>query len=199
LKHIVVFASGSGTNFQAIIDAVVSGKIDAKIAGLVTNKHHIQAIERARNHDIPVRVLSPNEFESEASYAGELLKQLDAWETDLIALAGYIARIPDEIIDAYRGRIINIHPSLLPKYGGKGYYGMRVHRAVIENGEKESGCTVHYVTEEYDAGPVIEQIKVPVYPGDDAETLAERVLEQEHKLYPHVIGQIIEQMNSNQD
>lgn len=199
MKHIVVFASGSGTNFQAIIDAVESGKIDAKITGLVTNKNNIQAIERARNHDIRVRVLSPNEFDSHVHYARELLKQLDSWETDLVALAGYIAKIPDEVIDAYRGRIINIHPSLLPKYGGKGYYGMRVHRAVIENEEKESGCTVHYVTEEYDAGPVIAQAKVPVYPGDNAETLAERVLEQEHRLYPEVIGQIIEQMKSNQD
>lgn len=192
--NIVVFASGSGTNFQAIIDAVENDQIKGRIRGLITNKSGIKAIERAQNHDIDVQVLSPSKFSDQKTYVKKLLGQLESWETDLIVLAGYMVKIPTEIIERYRGYIVNIHPSLLPKYGGKGFYGMRVHQAVINNNESESGCTVHLVTEKYDAGPILAQRKVPVKESDDASALAERILEQEHKLFPKVIAKMAKEL-----
>lgn len=192
MKNIVVFASGSGTNFQAIIDAVEAGDIEGNIQGLVASRPGIKALERAKDHHIDARTLVPTDFKNEHSYEKELLKTLDEWDTDLIVLAGYMLKIPTPVIKRYENRIINIHPSLLPKYGGKGFYGLKVHQAVLDSGDKLSGCTVHYVTEEYDEGPIIEQIKVPVHESDDAETLAARVLEQEHKLLPKVIAELME-------
>ena len=194
--NIVVFASGSGTNFQSIIDAAEQGRINGRIAGLITNKSDIKAVERARRHNIDHCKINPFDFEEPAAYCTSLLTTLDGWNTDLIVLAGYMIKIPAEMIEAYEGRIINIHPSLLPKYGGKGFYGMKVHRAVLKNREPESGCTVHIVTEKYDDGPILGQRTVPVYDSDDAETLAERVLEQEHKLFPEIIAKLANEINS---
>lgn len=197
MKHIVVFASGSGTNFQAIIDAVNSGEIkNARIRGLISNNPDSKALERAKKHDIATKVIAPKNYESSTYYVQALENTLVDWKTDLIVLAGYLLKIPDPIINRYKGKIINIHPSLLPKYGGKGYYGIKVHQAVIDNNEKESGCTVHIVTEEYDQGPILAQRKVPVYESDTPETLAGRVLEQEHELLPKVISDLIESLNS---
>lgn len=193
--NIVVFASGSGTNFQSIIDATEKGQIKGRIRGLIANKPDIQAISRAQNHEIDHAVLSPSQFSGKSEYIRALLTQLNDWDTDLIALAGYMIKVPAEVIEKYEGRIVNIHPALLPKYGGKGFYGMNVHRAVIENGETESGCTVHLVTEEYDEGPILAQQKVPVKKSDDAADLAERVLKEEHKLFPKVIAELAEQLN----
>lgn len=193
--NIVVFASGSGTNFQAIIDAVESGQINGRIAGLITNKNDIQAIDRAQKHNIDHKYLAPSGFSSYSDYVDALLNQLEKWDTQLIALAGYMIKIPSEIIDKYKNRIVNIHPSLLPKYGGKGFYGMNVHRAVIDNEETTSGCTVHLVTEEYDQGPILGQRKVPVKKSDDPESLAQRILKEEHKLFPEVIAQLADQIN----
>ncbi len=192
--NIVVFASGSGTNFQSIINAVENGKIDGRIRGLITNKKDIQAIERAQNHGIEHQYLNPTDFSTYANYVNALLDQLDEWDAQLIALAGYMIKIPPKVIEQYQERIINIHPSLLPKYGGKGFYGMNVHRAVIENGETESGCTVHFVTDEYDKGPVLGQRKVPVKELDDPQTLAKRILKEEHKLFPDIIAQLADQL-----
>ena len=194
--NIVVFASGSGTNFQALIDAVESGQINGRIAGLITNKKGIQAIERAQTHSIDHKYLTPSDFSSHRKYVEVLLSQLKKWDTQLIVLAGYMIKIPVEIIDEYKNRIVNIHPSLLPKYGGKGFYGMKVHRAVIDNKETTSGCTVHIVTEEYDQGPILGQRKVPVKKSDDAETLAKRILKEEHKLFPKIIAKLARQINN---
>ncbi|WP_440999587.1 phosphoribosylglycinamide formyltransferase [Fodinibius sp. SL11] len=193
--NIVVFASGSGTNFQAIIDAVESGQINGRITGLITNKKEIQAIDRAQKHNIAHKYLTPSNFSSHSNYVTTLLNQLEEWDTQLIALAGYMIKVPPQIIETYKNRIVNIHPSLLPKYGGKGFYGMNVHRAVINNEEPESGCTVHLVTEEYDQGPILGQRKVPVKPSDDPETLAQRILKEEHKLFPEVIAKLANQLN----
>ncbi|MGF1670048.1 MAG: phosphoribosylglycinamide formyltransferase [Balneolaceae bacterium] len=187
MKNIVVFASGSGTNFQSLIDATVSGKIKAGICGLIAGKPGIEAIKRAERASIPVRILSSKS----PGYQDEMLIQLEKWDPDLIVLAGYLTKLPEIIVEKYSRKIINIHPSLLPKYGGHGFYGMRVHRAVLESGDPESGCTVHYVTDEYDEGPVIAQRKVPVKPGDSPENLAKRVLEEEHKLLPEVVSKIL--------
>ena len=193
--NIVVFASGSGTNFQAIIDAVKSGQINGRIVGLITNKKGIQAIDRAQKHNIDHQYLAPSDFSSYTKYIEALIEQLEKWDTQLIALAGYMIKIPSEIINKYEARIVNIHPSLLPKYGGKGFYGMNVHQAVIENEETTSGCTVHVVTEEYDQGPILGQQEVPVKRSDDPESLAQRILKEEHKLFPKVIAKLADQIN----
>lgn len=197
MANIVVFASGSGTNFQALIDAVESGQLQAQIKGLITNKPGIEALKRATAHSIDTKVLSPSRFNSRQAFAETLLKQLEDWDTDLIVLAGYLLKIPSQVIDRYKNRIINIHPSLLPKYGGKGFYGNKVHQAVIKNNDSVSGCTVHLVTEEYDEGPILAQQKVPVKPDDDAESLSKRILKEEHKLLPEVVARMAEQINSN--
>lgn len=191
MKKIVVFASGSGTNFQAVINAVGEGKVHAEIAGLVAGKKGIAAIDRAKKNDIPVYTLTDSDRASAGRYLITLRSVLGKWKPDLIVLAGYLRKIPPEIIDEYPGRIINIHPSLLPKYGGRGFYGIKVHEAVIANHEKESGCSVHLVTREYDEGPVIGQVKVPVYPSDDAKQLQKRILTHEHRLLPEVIEQML--------
>lgn len=193
--NIVIFASGSGTNFQAIIDAVENGQINGRISGLITNKKNIQAIERAQKHNINHNYLAPSDFSSYPNYVEALLSQLRTWDTQIIALAGYMIKIPSEIIDKYKNRILNIHPSLLPKYGGKGFYGKNVHRAVIDNKETKSGCTVHIVTEEYDQGPILGQREVPVKNSDNPESLGQRILKEEHKLFPEVIAKLAKQIN----
>lgn len=195
LINIVIFASGSGTNFQSIINATENDQINGRIRGLITNKPNIQAIQRAKNHGIDHKILAPSHFSDQKKYTSALLNQLDEWDTDLITLAGYMIKIPTEVINEYKDRIVNIHPSLLPKYGGKGFYGMKVHQAVIDNNESESGCTVHLVTEKYDDGPILAQRKVPVKDSDDASTLADRVLEQEHQLFPEVIAKLANELN----
>ncbi|MEQ9308369.1 MAG: phosphoribosylglycinamide formyltransferase [Balneolaceae bacterium] len=191
MKNIVVLASGSGSNFQSIIDSVEAGKINARIAGLISNKPGIKALDRATKHNIPCSIISEKEYSTHLEFSKTLLRQLDNWDTDLIILAGYLRKIPTLVIQNYKNRILNIHPSLLPKYGGKGFYGMNVHNAVLESGDTESGCSVHIVSEEYDKGPILDQIKVPVYKNDAPEKLAKRVLEQEHILYPRVISKYL--------
>jgi phosphoribosylglycinamide formyltransferase 1 len=181
-------ASGSGSNFQAIIDAIEQGTLPAKITGLIAGKPGIGAIERARNHQIPVSILSNH---NDTSYEQELHRLLEQYSPDLIVLAGFLKKIPDSVVHKYPGQIVNIHPSLLPKYGGKGFYGLHVHRAVIEAGDTVSGCTVHFVNEYYDQGDIIRQAEVPVLDDDTPESLAKRVLKQEHQLYPEVISTIL--------
>lgn len=195
MNNIVVFASGSGTNFQSIIDACKKGEIPARIAGLITDKENAGAIERASREGIPARCIRPTDFEDINEYCLSLLDQLREWSTDLITLAGYLKKIPDCVIAEFPDRILNIHPSLLPKYGGKGFYGIRVHEAVLSAGESESGCTVHIVTEEFDKGPVLGQITVPVHNDDTPAKLGKRILEKEHLLYPQVISNHLKKLN----
>lgn len=190
MKKLVLFASGSGTNMQAVIDEIKSGEIRAEITGLIVNKPEIKAIERAKNFNIPVSIITDKD---DNSFASKLSQQLSDWKPDLIVLAGFLRKIPDSIIKKYQNRIINIHPALLPKFGGKGFYGLNVHKAVLESGDKETGCTVHYVNEEYDKGPIISQETVPVHSSDTPEILAKRVLKAEHKLLPSVIKKLINQ------
>jgi len=189
VHNLVFFASGSGTNFQSVIDAIESGQIEAQITGLVTNRSEAGAIKRAQKHGIPTFVIDSNASDFEQ----KLLDLLSELNPDLIVLAGYLKKIPTVIINTYSGRVINIHPSLLPKYGGKGYYGMNVHRAVIENKEDVSGCTVHFVDEFYDNGQIIEQIEVPVSSTDTPESLAEKILRREHELLPNTIHKLLTQ------
>lgn len=196
MKKVVVFASGSGTDFQSIIDAIAEKSLHAEIAGLITSNPDAGALDRAEKNDIPARILRLSDYPDTESYTIALVDQLDEWKPDLIVLAGYLKKIPVEVIRQYENKIINIHPALLPKYGGKGFYGIKVHRAVITSGDHESGCTVHIVTEEYDKGPILAQVKVPVQKGDTPEILQQRVLKEEHRLLPQVISNLLTQKQS---
>jgi phosphoribosylglycinamide formyltransferase 1 len=190
-NRIAVFASGGGTNFQALIDEINRGNLNAKLAGLISSRPDAGAIIRAESQGIPVTVVKQSDYSSEHTFGEELNRILKKWDPALIVLAGYMLKIPAVVIDAYPGRIINIHPALLPKFGGQGLYGIRVHRAVLAAGETMSGCSVHIVTKDYDEGPVVGQITVPVEPGDTPERLAARILNEEHKLLPRITGMLL--------
>ncbi len=191
---IVVFASGSGSNFKAIAEAIHNQTLDAQIVGLIYNRPEIGALKIAKNFGIPTYYLNDKDFPNYEEYELRLLNILKTLKPDLIALAGYLRKIPKSVTNQYTNQILNIHPSLLPKYGGAGYYGIKVHEAVIQNDEKESGCTVHLVNEAYDEGAIIEQVKVPVMADDTPEILAKRVLKEEHQLYPKVIKNYLTQI-----
>ena len=178
--NILVLVSGSGTNLQALIDAEKSGRI----AAVVSDRPGVYALERARAAGIPALTEEPDRRLSKAERSGELSNRILAiartYNAGLIILAGFLSILQGEILKKYEGRIINLHPSLLPKYGGQGMYGSRVHEAVLAAGEKESGCTVHLVDEGTDTGQILLQRKVPVLEGDTAESLAERIHREEH-------------------
>jgi len=195
LKNIVVFSSGSGSNFQSIINAISTGVLDATITGLITDRENIRAIERANNNNIPYSIVSPKNFDSKNEYELKLLKIINFYHANILVLAGYLKKIPSSVIDVFRNRILNIHPSLLPKYGGKGFYGIKVHEAVIQNGELESGCTVHLVNEIYDDGPILGQIKVPINSNDTPSDLAQKILAEEHRLYPQIISEFLKTLS----
>lgn len=191
MLKISVMVSGGGTNFQAVIDGVSSGQIpDSKIVQVISSSSRAYALERAKKHGIPGFVVSSRDYPDQAEKADRILQLLKEKETDLIVLAGYMSVIDERIVDAYRGRIINIHPSLIPKYCGKGFYGKKVHEAVIAGGEKVSGATVHFVNEGIDTGTIILQEQVPVLPEDTADDLAARVLVIEHKILTEAIRRI---------
>jgi phosphoribosylglycinamide formyltransferase-1 len=181
--RLAVFASGGGTNFQAILDAIGQGALSAEVALCVSNRPDAGALDRARRHDIPTAVLDP----SAPAHEAMLLDTLETHAVDFIALAGYLRKIPSGVVDRFRHRMTNIHPALLPAFGGEGMYGMHVHRAVLDYGARWSGATVHLVDESYDTGPIVLQEPVPVYPDDTPDDLAARVLAVEHRLYPEAL------------
>ncbi len=185
--RLAVFASGAGTNFQAILNAIQAGRLSAQVVLCVSDRPTAGALERARQHGIPTAVRSPKDYPSPEAFGGALLDLLRTHNVELIALAGYLKKIPDNVVDAYRNRILNIHPSLLPAFGGPGMYGRHVHEAVLHYGVRWTGVTVHLVDEVYDHGPIVLQEPVPVLPDDTPETLAARVLEVEHRLYPQAL------------
>jgi len=186
--NIAIFASGGGTNAQAIADAIEEGRLNARIGLCVSNRIDAGVLARMEQLGIPSVVLASKTFESENDYTRQLLEELEKKEINFVALAGYLRKIPSEVVRKFKGRMLNIHPALLPAFGGKGFYGRRVHEAVIEYGVKWTGVTVHVVDEEYDTGPIVLQEPVRVESEDTADTLAARVLEIEHKLYPEAIG-----------
>lgn len=185
-----VLASHGGTNLQAIIDSCRSGAIDAEVRVVISNNSRSMALERARRAGIPTTHLSSATHPDHDRLDEAIAETLQRHRVQVVALAGYMKMLGPRTLDAYRNRILNVHPALLPKFGGQGMYGERVHEAVLASGDSVSGVTVHLVDEEYDRGPVVAQTKVPVLPGDTPETLAARVLEQEHILYPETIQRI---------
>lgn len=190
MKRIAIFVSGSGSDMQSVIDAVNDGKINGKVVLIISNKSEVFALERASKLGIESAVFKLKDYANHADRDAAILKKLQEYDIDLIVLAGYLSLVTEVLIKPFEGRIINIHPSLIPKHCGKGYYGLKVHKAVLEAGDKETGATVHYVDEGADTGKIIAQVKVPVLDGDTPETLQQRVLEQEHILLPYVVAQL---------
>jgi formyltetrahydrofolate-dependent phosphoribosylglycinamide formyltransferase len=191
-KRLAVFASGRGSNFRAILDQIKNGSIPADVVLCLTNNPAAGAIDIAKSNHIPVSVIVPKNFPDSIAYNDAILKELLSARVDYIVLAGYLKLIGQQIIAAYPNRIINIHPALLPAFGGKGMYGHHVHQAVLESGAKVSGVTVHLVNSEYDAGPIVLQQSVAIDDLNSADEIAARVLEIEHKIYAQAVKLLVE-------
>ena len=191
MKRIAVFASGGGTDFQSVIDANERQPF-CEIAVLIASKHGIGAIDRAQRHGIRAEVFAKADWPDLEELYSSLTKLLNELKVDYIVLAGWLKIIPESFIKQFEDRIINIHPSLIPAFCGGGFYGLRVHRAVIEYGAKISGCTVHFVNEVPDGGAIIAQRAVDVEEGDTPETLQARILEVEHMLLPYCVKKLCE-------
>ena len=192
MLRVLSMVSGGGTNLQAIIDSVKNGMItNTELVGVISNNKNTYALTRAKENGIDAKCISPKDYESREVFNQELLKAVDAYEPDLIVLAGYLVVIPPEMIKKYKNRIINIHPSLIPSFCGTGYYGLKVHEAALERGVKVVGATVHFVDEGTDTGPIIMQKPVEVRPDDTPEVLQRRIMEQaEWQIMPKVIDLI---------
>lgn len=192
MLRVVVMVSGGGTNLQAIIDAIEAGTItNTEIVGVISNNKNAYALERAVKSGIKAVCVSPKDYEDRADFNDALLKTVDEFKADLIVLAGFLVVIPEQMIAAYRNRIINIHPSLIPSFCGTGFYGLKVHEAALEKGVKVVGATVHFVDEGTDTGKIIQQKAVYVQDGDTPEILQRRVMEEaEWQILPQVINWI---------
>ena len=189
--NLAVFASHGGSDLQAIIDACEAGKLDAQVRLVISNNSGSRALQRAKNHGIPAVHFSSAVIKDPELIDREILAALTQHEIQIIFLAGYLKKLGSAILKKFENNIYNIHPSLLPKYGGKGMYGINVHTAVLNAGDKETGITIHRVSEEYDKGQIIAQRKVPVMENDTPEILAARVLQQEHLFIVEVLGTIL--------
>lgn len=185
-KNIAIFASGGGSNAEAIIQ-YFKDKEDVNVELILSNKASAYVLERAQKHHIKSIVFKRSEFYN----TSDIVNKLNEAKIDLIVLAGFLWLIPENLIEAFPSRIINIHPALLPKYGGKGMYGHHVHQAVFDNNERESGITIHYVDQNYDEGKVLFQESVSLLPQDTPDIIAKKVLELEHRHYPQVIEGIL--------
>lgn len=182
--RLAVFASGSGSNVQSMLDAIDRGDLPATPVLCVSDRPDAGALNRATRHDVPTAVLPPGDYASPNDFGTALLDALAAHNANFVALAGYLRKIPPNVVSAFDGRMLNIHPALLPAFGGPGMYGMHVHRAVIDYGVHWTGATVHLVNDAYDQGPIVLQEPVPVYADDTPEDVAARVLQVEHRIYP---------------
>ncbi len=190
--RLAVLISGSGTNLQAILNRFNAGdeRDVARVELVISDRNTARGLDRARRAGAEPTVILPSDFASDELFGEELMRCFKRHDIEYVVLAGYLRMIPLTVVRAWRNRIINIHPALLPLFGGRGMYGKRVHEAVLASGMKVSGATVHFVDEEFDHGPIIAQRAVPVYSDDTAASLAARVLEVEHVLLPEVIGSI---------
>ncbi|HFB67086.1 MAG TPA: phosphoribosylglycinamide formyltransferase [Aeromonadales bacterium] len=185
--RIVVLISGSGTNLQSIINAIKTGAINATIVAVISNKAGVQGLERARKENIPALTVSHQQFTHREHFDQALMQKIDEYTPDLIVLAGFMRILSKDLVNHYRGKMINIHPSLLPKY-----QGLHTHRRALEADDRQHGCSIHFVTEELDGGPVIAQSSCEIQADDTEQTLRERVQQLEHKLYPQVIKDFCE-------
>ena len=184
----MISGQGRGSNLGALLDACASGQIAGRFAVVIGTRADAPALERARAAGVAVSIISPRKYEEdEEGYAAALFRVLQRYEVGLICLAGYMRRLPPAIVTTYAGRIMNVHPALLPHFGGRGMYGEHVQRAVLESGVKVSGATVHFVDEEYDTGPIIVQNTVPVLEEDTPATLAARILPEEHRAFVEAV------------
>jgi formyltetrahydrofolate-dependent phosphoribosylglycinamide formyltransferase len=187
MVRLAAFASGRGSNFSGILKFLAERDLPARYVLLVSDRSHPPVADLALEASIAFLHLNSKGFPSPEAYSVRLLRELENYQVDWITLAGYLKIIPPAIVEQFHGRILNIHPALLPSFGGPGMYGERVHQAVIASGVKVSGATVHIVDEQYDHGPIVMQETVPVFYEDTPETLAHRVLEVEHRIYPQAV------------
>lgn len=188
-----ILLSGNGTTLQRFIDEITAGRLDAKIAVVISSRPNVLGIERARKARIPTEIVEWRRFGNNEDFSVAVTDVLDRAKVDLVIQAGLLRKylFPEQ----YRGRVLNVHPALLPKYGGQGMYGHHVHEAVLAAGETESGCTIHITDEEYDHGPIILQRTVPVLPGDTPDTLADRVQAAEREAYPEAVRVMMERLH----
>lgn len=192
MLRIAVLISGSGTNLQALIDSIETGQVHGEISVVISNKKDALGLKRAEKHEIKTYVIDRDTYPSQDQRNKLLLKGLKDAQIDLVVLAGYLAIVPENVIDEYRNKIINIHPSLIPSFSGKGFYGEKIHKAAVDRGVKVTGATVHFVNEETDGGPIIMQETVNVEFNDSAEDVQKKVLAIEHKILPYAVGLFIE-------
>ena len=196
MLRVGVMVSGGGTNLQAILDSIDNGTIrNARVEAVISNNRSAYALERARNHGIEAVCVSPRDYESREQFNEALLEKVNEYQLDLIVLAGFLVAIPAAMIQRYRNRIINIHPSLIPSFCGVGYYGLKVHEAALKRGVKVTGATVHFVDEGTDTGPILLQKPVEVKEGDTPEILQRRVMEEaEWILLPRATEQVSKEL-----
>ncbi|MCS4268106.1 MULTISPECIES: phosphoribosylglycinamide formyltransferase [Serratia] len=187
MKKIVVLVSGQGSNLQALIDACQQGRIAAEIVAVFSNRAQAYGLQRAQAADIAAHALDAKAYADRAAFDAALAEAIDQYQPDLVVLAGYMRILSPQFVQHFAGRMLNIHPSLLPKYPG-----LHTHRQAIDNGDSEHGTSVHFVTEQLDGGPVILQAKVPIFPGDEEDEVVERVQTQEHLIYPLVVNWFVE-------
>jgi formyltetrahydrofolate-dependent phosphoribosylglycinamide formyltransferase len=182
----VILISGSGTTMENLLLRAQDGSCLLEPVGVIASKDGVPGIAKAQKYGVPVQVVNRKDFTDSRAFSRQVFKMVNAVKPDVILLAGFLSYL--HLPEKHKGKLLNIHPSLLPKFGGKGMYGSKVHEAVLKAGEKETGCTVHYVDEQYDHGPIILQRKVPVEPGDTVETLQARVMEAEREAYPEAVN-----------
>ena len=192
MKRIGVLISGNGTNLQAIIDGIESGNIPGEIAVVISNRSTAYGLERARMHGIPAKCILKKDYNNDHEFNKAILETLQYYNVELVVLAGYLSILSPDVVKAYRNRIINTHCSLIPAFCGKGFYGKKVHRAVLEYGVKVTGATVHFADEGADTGPIILQQPVAIRDDDDVDSLAQRVLDVEHQLLSRAVKLLIE-------
>lgn len=187
MKKLVVLISGNGSNLQSILDACASGRINGCVAAVFSNKATAYGLTRAQQANVPAHALAASAFPDREAFDRQLMQAIDAYAPDLVVLAGYMRILSSAFVAHYHDRLLNIHPSLLPKYPG-----LHTHRQALENGDAEHGTSVHFVTDELDGGPVILQARVPIFAGDSEAEVTARVQHQEHRLYPLVIGWFVD-------
>ena len=190
-KRLVILASGTGTLFFSIVQACKNNTLKAKVTSLISNNKKSLVLQKAKKEKIPVKVLDPKDFSSFTKWDAHLCSYLKTQKPDLILLAGFVKKIGPKVLTAFKGRILNIHPSLLPRHGGKGMYGINVHRSVLESGDKTTGISIHLVSEEYDTGSLLAQTEISVSTDDDPESLQEKVKKTEAIFYVSVLQKII--------